>query len=1028
MIKKIIILSYIVILLAGCSSMKKFFLLEPDPHIPGNEETMDTANSNSPFISGFMAVSGTSTQLSQSLLNLSVDNNLVALKNAQVCLNSPFNQNEFANIDCTVTNDYGAYILYVPRLDMVHGHIISGFKQTGNQIEMVSSFIDITQTQINSDPKTTAATILALDLLENNDTQQLPKNSQLLILEDLNSYATHLMTVFQSKPLSEFSNLTTFSWNSAKPFTEQDLSNIFAEKSNTAEMINIKNNFDSNTKTVSLIIKDSIQSQTQVSSYSPSSKKISGKVTFPNTINYTDTLVCPVNLLTQKIYNELSCVDTDSNGNYELILPDTSHGHILIAGYDAIDYFKFVSTIIDYHSDTIDITPYTTLGSALIVNDINTHDSYLKNDFILLSPNTVESILNATIAYDNSLLTLLQSQPFLNVDTINTLAIDTRYIINKIIHNIPSLFQLYYSKTPTIIGSNLANAIQILDTKKTFDNVLETIETISIVMDSLGAAQSVNSADNNLLSFGNYLATISADISRGFTDIFYQSVIVIADGNKIHISAPPPPTGLQWFHDDETNELILYGTPQTEGSYPFSLTFTDISSGATISKEFKLNIEEGTNSPPESLSINTIISSLPENTPIADSLPVGSIQIEDDGLGTNYLKITGEDAQFFELNILDQSINLKSGTLLDYESVNNRYDIILELQDDSFSNEFIVTTSFSLVITDTNEAPIINHSSLYLSATENVAYSFQFNVTDPDLDNQFVANLLGTLPSGLSFNPSTLQLSGTPAIGSSGIYSVNLIVQDLFGLSQNMNFQLIIHAQKHENITSFSHNINTPKALVLDHDSNQLYVINNESGESTLFKVDTNLSSKVSLGTLLFLANDIVFGETNNELFIASRSDGNIYKLQLLPWEITHSALPGGINQKIDFYNNTLYIAQTDNCFIQQVNLNLNKNDTNYITTIAGQNGYCSSASADGQGLSARFSYIKNIALNANHSHLYVADNNKLRIFNLNTHIVSTIPSGHLHADTTGVPGLSTTRQAQAAQTSSAGSLQAALI
>lgn len=42
--------------------------------------------------------------------------------------------------------------------------------------------------------------------------------------------------------------------------------------------------------------------------------------------------------------------------------------------------------------------------------------------------------------------------------------------------------------------------------------------------------------------------------------------------------------------------------------------------------------------------------------------------------------------------------------------------------------------------------------------------------------------------------------------------------------------------------------------------------------------------------------------------------------------------------------------------------------------------------------------------------------------------LVSTIPSGHLHADTTGVPGLSTTRQAQAAQTLSADSLQAALI
>ena len=996
MLKKIVILIFIVTLLTGCSTVKKLFFLEPDLNNTDSTEELETADNNLPFIIGTMAIYGEPVQLSQSILNLSVDNDLVAFDGATVCLSDPLNQNDMTHVNCTLTNIYGAYILHVPNLNSINKMMVSGFKQTGNQIQVVSNFININLPQINANPRTTAATVLALELIKNSDEKQLPKESQELILNDLNSYATHLMTSLESKSINEFSPLTMFSWNNSIPFTGQNVSNILTTKFDTTEIVNLKNNFDANTKTIALIIKESIQNHTQGNSDIPINKKISGKVSFPNTINYTGTLVCPTNLFNQKIYNELSCVYTDSSGNYEIMLPDDINGHILIAGYNAIDYFKFVSVIIDYSANYIDITPYTTLASSLIVNDINAYDNYLNNDFILLNPNTAKSILNATIAYENSLLTLLQSRSFSNFDSINNLAIDASYIANNIIKNIPSLFQLHFTETESIIDSNLTNDIHVLDTKKTFDGILETIETTSIAMNALGSAQSIQSVDSSLLSFGHYLATISADILRGFTKIFYESVVVVADGNKIHVSVPAPPVGLQWVHHNETNELILYGTPQAEGSYTFSITFTDISSGATISKEFKLKIDEGTNSPPESISINPIISSLPENTSIVNALPVGSIQIEDDGLGTNYLNITGEDAQFFELNVLDQSLNLKPGTLLDYEGVNNSYNIIIELQDDSFSNEFSVTTSFSLLITDNNEAPIINHSHLDLKATENESYSFQFDVVDPDLNNQFVANLSGMLPPGLSFNASTLQLSGTPTIGSSGIYPINLIVEDLFGLSQNMNFQFIIHAKKYEIINSFAHNISTPKAFVLDDDSNQLYVINNESGESTLFKIDTNLSSQVSLGTLLFRANDITFGETKNELFISSRTDGNIYKLQLLPWEITHSALPGGINQKIDFHNNTLYIAQTDNCFIQQVNFSLSKDNPNYITTIAGQSGYCSSANSDGQGLNAKFSYIKNIALNANHSHLYIADNNKLRIFNLNTHMVSTISSTEL--------------------------------
>lgn len=93
--------------------------------------------------------------------------------------------------------------------------------------------------------------------------------------------------------------------------------------------------------------------------------------------------------------------------------------------------------------------------------------------------------------------------------------------------------------------------------------------------------------------------------------------------------------------------------------------------------------------------------------------------------------------------------------------------------------------TFTINVTNVNEAPVVSIPLVDQSATESAAFSYQFNsgsFTDPDTGTTltYSASLSpsGSLPAWLSFNPSTRTFSGTPSIGDVGTLSVRVTASD----------------------------------------------------------------------------------------------------------------------------------------------------------------------------------------------------------------------------------------------------------
>ncbi len=86
-----------------------------------------------------------------------------------------------------------------------------------------------------------------------------------------------------------------------------------------------------------------------------------------------------------------------------------------------------------------------------------------------------------------------------------------------------------------------------------------------------------------------------------------------------------------------------------------------------------------------------------------------------------------------------------------------------------------------------------------LTATESTPFSVTFNVTDPDKTT--VTKIAEKLPSGLTFNPATLVLSGTPSEGTStGTWSLTLLAKNSVGETRT-EFNLVI-SQKSESLST----------------------------------------------------------------------------------------------------------------------------------------------------------------------------------------------------------------------------------
>lgn len=157
----------------------------------------------------------------------------------------------------------------------------------------------------------------------------------------------------------------------------------------------------------------------------------------------------------------------------------------------------------------------------------------------------------------------------------------------------------------------------------------------------------------------------------------------------------------------EIRENALYFTGEsldyeTKSSYSVAVNVDDESVGSTpdASATFTLSVtalpEPGVNKAPTAVVLSNLIATLVENTSTLGGIKVADISIVDDGLGTNVLSLSGEDAGSFEIR--DNALYF-IGESLDYES-RSGYQVVVNVDDESVGASPDASSTLTLTVTN----------------------------------------------------------------------------------------------------------------------------------------------------------------------------------------------------------------------------------------------------------------------------------------------------------------------------------------
>ncbi|MDB9527400.1 PQQ-dependent sugar dehydrogenase [Oscillatoria sp. CS-180] len=135
-----------------------------------------------------------------------------------------------------------------------------------------------------------------------------------------------------------------------------------------------------------------------------------------------------------------------------------------------------------------------------------------------------------------------------------------------------------------------------------------------------------------------------------------------------------------------------------------------------------------TNQLPTVALANTL-TSLPENADLTSAIKVADIVITDDGLGTNTLSLTGDDAGLFE--IVGTEVFLAGGTTLD-AATNASLDITIEVDDTAvgLTPDDSAALAITVVPPATNQPPTIALANTLTSLSENADLTSALKVAD----------------------------------------------------------------------------------------------------------------------------------------------------------------------------------------------------------------------------------------------------------------------------------------------------------
>ncbi len=294
-----------------------------------------------------------------------------------------------------------------------------------------------------------------------------------------------------------------------------------------------------------------------------------------------------------------------------------------------------------------------------------------------------------------------------------------------------------YSDSPAVDAANIA-ATPLIDQvhqSRLVDGDGDTIDEVDI------GAFEYQPLDTNLppedITLSNSLVDDGTDTTGGYT---------VGTLNAFDPDAPETLTYLVVGGVDESSfqiagasmdELVLDDGVldlATQSSYDVMVRVTD-SEGNYY--EETLTVEVTPVNFPPSVSFTNIVS-IAEDLDTTNSVKVADIVVSDDGLGTNSLRLTGDDEDLFVI-VGDEELHIKAGVQLNFE-MQPFLDVTVEVDDALVGGDPDDSVSHSFEVTDVNEAPSLSLAYIITSLPEDTETTDRIKVADIEI----IDDALGT--------------------------------------------------------------------------------------------------------------------------------------------------------------------------------------------------------------------------------------------------------------------------------------------
>jgi len=204
------------------------------------------------------------------------------------------------------------------------------------------------------------------------------------------------------------------------------------------------------------------------------------------------------------------------------------------------------------------------------------------------------------------------------------------------------------------------------------------------------------------------------------------SAVLLGSGNNDRIRFVP-----NLNYQGITDPGIMFRAwDQTDG-HDSGITGIDVSNNggttaySTATESARITVNAVNDPPTVELADET--TTLPEDTDTSIRLPMADIVVTDDGLGTNVLSLSDDDASLFEID--GMVLYLKAGVVLDYAS-NPQLDVTVEVDDTAVGVTPDDTAYLSVTITDVNEAPTVSLANTTTTLPEDTDTSSRLSVAD----------------------------------------------------------------------------------------------------------------------------------------------------------------------------------------------------------------------------------------------------------------------------------------------------------